>query len=283
MNRQTWMSIVLMMMLAACHKEQPKTGIQFADEQMQRKWDQIQHSVLSADVSDYKQLPEIIPVWLALGHQQKAQQKIEYIAGQTEQLQPSDTLARMVYSVSTFVNKEEWMQQYANPIICKCAEYYMTDGQNQTTTNHNARYCYELMVMTNNDENGDYARLLADIRNWLSASEKKNTETEIWMKNINKRPTDLTDKALAAQAVINSLVYDNDGQLEIVKCYPWKGSVCFNDIYSGLGVKVSGTVDDKQHVNITMEAWRDADFMMMGERFQMKKGQKAERSFIRRI
>lgn len=282
MNRQIWISVLLLMLVTACSEEQPVTGIQFTDRKMQQTWERAQNSVLTAREADLNELPAMLHVWLALGHRQEAQQRIERMAEQLETLQPSDTLSRMAYSVSMFADNPEWAMRYANPIICKCAEYYRNGGQNadSASTARGARYCYELMVMTNNDGQGHYAQLLSDTRNWQSLMDDYDNSTEIWTQIVNMRPTCATEEAMMAQAVINCLVHDNNNQLEVVKCYPWKGNVSFNGIYSGLGVKVSGTVNDN-HVDVVMEAWRDADFTMMGERFQMQKGQKTERSFIR--
>lgn len=282
MNRQTLISTLLLVLLVACHNEQSETSIRFTDKQMQQTWERVQNSVLPPRQNGHNELPAMLNIWLAMGHRQEAQQRIERMAEQLETLQPSDTLSQLAYRVSMFADNQQWTMRYADPIIYKCAEYYRNGGQNadSTSTAHSARHCYELMVMTNNDGQGHYAQLLSDTMNWQSLTDDNDNSTEILAQRANMHPTCAAEEAMMAQAVINCLVYDNNDQLEVVKCYPWKGDVSFNGIYSGLGVKVSGTVN-ANHVNVVMEAWRDADFVMMGERFQMQKGQKAERSFIR--
>lgn len=87
-----------------------------------------------------------------------------------------------------------------------------------------------------------------------------------------------TNGGLMAQTLINNVVCDWYNKLEIAKCFPWKGDVCFKNIYSKLGIKVSGAVVNRRVV-LNMQAWKDADFLFDGKRVILKKGEKLYREF----
>jgi len=74
------------------------------------------------------------------------------------------------------------------------------------------------------------------------------------------------------QTLLNNLVTDWFGKLEIARCNPWDGKVLFRDIYSLSGVKVSGKIEDHRTV-LTLEAWKDCGFDFLGKRTAMKQGE----------
>lgn len=79
-----------------------------------------------------------------------------------------------------------------------------------------------------------------------------------------------TTNGLIVQSLINNLVSDWYGKLEIAKCNPWKGTVMFKDIYSKLGVRLSGMVENDKII-LTMVAWKDCTFNLRGQSISMKK------------
>lgn len=78
---------------------------------------------------------------------------------------------------------------------------------------------------------------------------------------------------LVAQSLLNNLVCDWYGRLEIAKCNPWQGKVYVKNIRSLLGVTVSGRMEDKLY-DITLTAWKDTEFMLGGELIKMIKGER---------
>ena len=76
---------------------------------------------------------------------------------------------------------------------------------------------------------------------------------------------------LVAQSLFNNLVTDWYGVLEIAKCNPWKGRVAVRDIYSKLGVIVSGEMEGEKY-DVTLTAWKDTAFRLDDEVIEMKKG-----------
>lgn len=261
--------------MASCHQEKQPDGIRFADVQLQQVWERARTSVLSAKTVKQEELPAVLPVWLALGYRQEAQTEIEHLANRIDSLQPSATLSKMAYDVSVFADDEEWNQQYAIPIIRKCAEYYKRENKNSDE----ARYCFERMVLYGLDDLGEYARILSDSSmSYSYAPSKQSDRSKEWLHRINTKSVKLTDEALTIQSIIHNIVCDSRGELEIAKDYPWNTDTHFKNIYSSLGVKVSGSIVSKQ-VEITMEAWRDTDFILMGEHIRLAREQKTERSF----
>ena len=85
-----------------------------------------------------------------------------------------------------------------------------------------------------------------------------------------------TTNGLMAQTLLSNLVSNWYNQLEIAKCYPWQGCTTFQNIWSALGVKVSGKITN-QDVAVKMEAWRDTKFKFMGETILLKKGETVTR------
>ena len=87
-----------------------------------------------------------------------------------------------------------------------------------------------------------------------------------------------TTNGLFQQSLVNNVVCDWYGELEIAKCYPWEGETRFRDIRSILGVKVGGRVSPHR-ADITLETWKDASFLFRGEVLNLKKGEKVKKSF----
>ena len=87
-----------------------------------------------------------------------------------------------------------------------------------------------------------------------------------------------TTNGLIAQTLLANLVCDWYGHLEVAKCYPWKGNTTFRNIWSALGVKVSGQIAN-QKVSLNMEAWKDTSFRFLGETITLKKGDTITRIF----
>lgn len=81
---------------------------------------------------------------------------------------------------------------------------------------------------------------------------------------------------LVAQSLLNNLVSDWYGRLEIAKCNPWKGKVYVKNIRSLLGVIVEGTIDGKSY-DITLTAWRDSEYTLNDEVIRMKQGERIKR------
>ncbi|MBQ4306748.1 MAG: hypothetical protein II764_07010, partial [Bacteroidales bacterium] len=73
-------------------------------------------------------------------------------------------------------------------------------------------------------------------------------------------------------SLLNNVICDWYGKLEIGKCYPWEGVTYLKDIRSLLGVKVSGKVSAHKAV-LELEAWKDASFLLNGELIKLKNGE----------
>ncbi len=78
---------------------------------------------------------------------------------------------------------------------------------------------------------------------------------------------------LITQSLYNNLVSDWYGKLEIAKCNPWKGKVFVKDIYSLLGVKVSGEINNDS-ADIYLTAWKNCEFDLLGEKITMRKNER---------
>jgi hypothetical protein len=84
-----------------------------------------------------------------------------------------------------------------------------------------------------------------------------------------------TTSGLIAQSLLNNLVSDWFGKLEIAKCNPWKEKVFIRNIYSLLGIMISGEINiDSATVYLT--AWKDCKFDLLGEKITMEKNEKAK-------
>jgi len=119
---------------------------------------------------------------------------------------------------------------------------------------------------------------MGDIKGWkkdwdnLIRSELVDSDwIQIYESSGNDRTFYITTMAMIAQSLVNNLVDDWFGRLEIGRCNPWHGRILFKNIYSRLGVQVSGAVDDHSAILI-LTAWRDCDFDLHGSRIKLKKG-----------
>ena len=78
---------------------------------------------------------------------------------------------------------------------------------------------------------------------------------------------------LVLQSLINNLVCDWYGELELAKCNPWDGKVELKGINSILGVTVDGEIEGKDY-DVVLTAWKDTDFKAHGKDIRLKKGDK---------
>ena len=80
------------------------------------------------------------------------------------------------------------------------------------------------------------------------------------------------NNGLIAQSLLNNLVCDWYGRLELGKCNPWQGRQYVKDITTQLGVNVSGWVDG-QTFDVHLTAWKDCQFPFADQQVSMKKGE----------
>lgn len=85
---------------------------------------------------------------------------------------------------------------------------------------------------------------------------------------------------LVAQSLMNNLVCDWYGRLELAKCNPWHGKVQVKDIRSLLGVTVDGEMRGSSY-DVTLTAWKDTEFQVEDEHIRMKKGDR--KRLVRRL
>ncbi|MBD5233944.1 MAG: hypothetical protein HDS65_07195 [Bacteroidales bacterium] len=78
---------------------------------------------------------------------------------------------------------------------------------------------------------------------------------------------------LVAQSLLNNLVCDWYGELELAKCNPWDGPVEVRDIVSKLGVSVDGTINGTSY-DVNLTAWKDTALKVDGNEITLKKGDK---------
>lgn len=88
-----------------------------------------------------------------------------------------------------------------------------------------------------------------------------------------------TTNGLIAQSLFNNLICDWYGKLEVGKCFPWTGKVTFRNLYSQLGVKIAGSIENGK-AELLLEAWRNTDFMLHGERISLKKGETVRKTVM---
>ncbi|MDP3912494.1 MAG: hypothetical protein Q8R96_02000 [Bacteroidota bacterium] len=77
---------------------------------------------------------------------------------------------------------------------------------------------------------------------------------------------------LITQSLLNNLVSDWFGKLEIAKCNPWEGKISLKNIYSILGVKIGGEIDG-DYALLILTAWKDCEFEMHGEQIKLRKNE----------
>ncbi len=110
-----------------------------------------------------------------------------------------------------------------------------------------------------------------DWDNMLHASLADPELIQLYESSANNRCYYITTSGMIAQSMVNNLVDDWFGKLEIASCNPWPGKNQFKNIYSKLGVRVSGEVDD-HCVSLHLTAWKDCEFDLHGEKIKMRKG-----------
>ncbi len=88
----------------------------------------------------------------------------------------------------------------------------------------------------------------------------------------NNRTFYITTMAMIAQSLICNLVDDWFGRLDIARCNPWQGKILFKNMYSRLGIIISGEIDPHSAA-LLLTAWKDCDFEAHGSRIKMKKGE----------
>jgi hypothetical protein len=81
-----------------------------------------------------------------------------------------------------------------------------------------------------------------------------------------------TTNGLVAQSILDNLVSDWFGELEIARCNPWEGKVLIRNIYSLLGVRVDGEIEGPNAV-IHLSAWKDCEFKLCGENIQLSENE----------
>jgi len=95
---------------------------------------------------------------------------------------------------------------------------------------------------------------------------------QIYESSGNNRVYYLTTMAMIAQSLAQNAVDDWYGVLEIARCNPWNSKSLFKNIYSRLGVCVSGAVEERS-ATVVLTAWRDCAFDLQGSRIKLKKGE----------
>mgnify|MGYP000027150294 FL=1 len=88
----------------------------------------------------------------------------------------------------------------------------------------------------------------------------------------------VTTNGLIVQSLINNLVCDWYGELEIAKCYPWLSDVHFKNIHSLMGVSISGSIVNRE-IKLYLHAWKDTSFYLRGKKVTLKKGDKVDMIF----
>ena len=81
-----------------------------------------------------------------------------------------------------------------------------------------------------------------------------------------------TTNGLFAQSLLNNLVTDWFGKLEIRRCNPWQGKCKLYRIHSISGVMIDGAIEQKS-ADLKLTAWKDCSFEINGIPMQMKKGE----------
>jgi hypothetical protein len=88
-----------------------------------------------------------------------------------------------------------------------------------------------------------------------------------------------TTNGLIAQSILNNLICDWYGKLEIANCNPWQGEILVKNIYSKLGVIIDGSINGQNaHLNFT--AWKDTEFELNKETIKLKKGETISKTLV---
>ena len=119
-------------------------------------------------------------------------------------------------------------------------------------------------------------------KDWGNMVKSENVDPDLIQVYEGSRIWDISyyssTNGLFQQSLINNLVCDWYGELEIAKCYPWEGETRFKDIHSLLGVDVSGCISPHKAA-VTLEAWRDTQILFRGETLRLKKGERVDKTF----
>lgn len=81
-----------------------------------------------------------------------------------------------------------------------------------------------------------------------------------------------TTNGLVTQSLLNNLICDWYGKLEIAKCNPWQGDIYLKNIYSKLGIIINGLINER-HARLHFKAWKDTEFELNSEIIKLKKGE----------
>jgi len=81
-----------------------------------------------------------------------------------------------------------------------------------------------------------------------------------------------TTSGLITQSLVNNLISDWYGKLEIAKCNPWSGKVFIKNISSKLGITIDGTIEEK-NADLRLTAWKDTEFELNGKMIKLKMGE----------
>jgi hypothetical protein len=95
---------------------------------------------------------------------------------------------------------------------------------------------------------------------------------QIFESSGNNRAFYITSSGMLAQSLLNNVVTDWFGKLEIGRCIPWQGKIGFKDIYTLPGVQVSGEIENG-HADLSLKAWKNCKFGLYGKKIKMRKGE----------
>jgi len=81
-----------------------------------------------------------------------------------------------------------------------------------------------------------------------------------------------TTNGLFAQSLLNNLVTDWFGKLEIGRCNPWQDECRLYNIHSILGVKMNGKISPEK-TELELTAWKNCSFDLNGTQIEMSQGE----------
>lgn len=118
------------------------------------------------------------------------------------------------------------------------------------------------------------------IKDWENLRISDNVDAEwiqIYESSSNyDMPFYISTNGLIAQSLLNNLISDWYGKLEIAKCNPWQGDIHLKNIYSKLGIVIDGVINGSS-ARLYLKAWKDAEFECNGEIIRLKKGEVLEK------
>lgn len=89
---------------------------------------------------------------------------------------------------------------------------------------------------------------------------------------LSKKAYFTTNNGFFVSSVSSCVVNDWTGELKIGACVPWDGPIKFYNIWSKLGVKVSGVIENDNRT-VELYAWRDCSFVIDGQELSLKEGE----------